>query len=104
MSAGIEVDPEELRAHASNLHELIQRFENVRSASAAIAEAPEAFGPLCEWMAGILEEKHALVDPLIDQGKANLDSHVDAINECAAAYEDSDVAAAKDLDDLFGEI
>jgi uncharacterized protein YukE len=102
VSTGIEVDPEELRTHAGHIDGLIQRYETVKAASAQIAAAPDAFGPLCEWMAGILEEKHQMVEPLFDKGKDNLGTHVEALRTCADLYEESDASAASDLDKLSG--
>lgn len=104
MSGGIEVDPEELRAHAGHIDGLVQRFATVKSASAQITAAPDAFGPLCEWMAGILEEKHQLVEPLFDQAIRSLGTNVEALRTCADVYEESDADAAGDLDGLSGEL
>ncbi|WP_026923209.1 type VII secretion target [Glycomyces arizonensis] len=104
MSGGIEVDPEELRTHATHIDGLVQRIETVKSAAAQITAAPDAFGPLCEWMAGILEEKHQMVEPLFDQGMQSLGSNAEALRVCADVYEDSDAAGAGDLDKLNGEM
>lgn len=104
MSGGIEVDPEELRVHAAHLDGLIQRFETVKAAAAQISASPDAFGPLCEWMAGILEEKHQMVEPLFDQGMTSLGSNADALRACADVYEDADAVTAGDLDKLGGEL
>ncbi|WP_026931573.1 type VII secretion target [Glycomyces tenuis] len=104
MSGGIEVDPEELRTHAGHVESLIQRYETVKAASAEITAAPDAFGPLCEWMAGILEEKHTMIEPLFDKAAHNLGTHVDTLRECADTYEESDTTAAGDLDKLFEEM
>lgn len=103
MSSGIEVDPEELRTHAGNIDGLMARFETVKAASAQITAAPDAFGPLCEWMAGILEEKHQMVEPLIDKGRDNLGTHVEALRTCADLYEESDASAGSDFDKLGGD-
>ncbi|MBO3733461.1 type VII secretion target [Glycomyces niveus] len=104
MSSGIQVDPEELRTHAGHIDSLIARFETVKAASAQITAAPDAFGPLCEWMAGILEDKHQMVEPLFDKGKSNLGTHVEALRTCADLYEESDASAGGDFDKLGGEI
>ncbi|THV40806.1 type VII secretion target [Glycomyces buryatensis] len=104
MSDRLSVDPEDLRTHTSHIQGLIERFEAVRSASTAITQADDAFGPLCEWIAPILEEKHAMVDARIDQGKRNLEGHVTALNATAESYEDADASAASDLDNIAGEL
>lgn len=104
MSDSYAVEPDDIRAHAANINSLIERFETVRSASAAITQADDAFGPLCAWIAPLLEEKHGDVDELIDQGKHNLETHVAALSKSADLYEDSDGAAASDLDGLAGEL
>lgn len=102
MSSGIEVDPEELRTHAGNIDGLIQRYETVKAASAQITAAPDAFGPLCEWMAGILEEKHQMIEPLFDKGAGNLGTHVEALRTCADLYEESDAGTASEFGRLSG--
>ncbi|MEV3935040.1 type VII secretion target [Glycomyces sp. NPDC049804] len=102
MSGGIEVDPEELRTHAGHIDGLIQRFETVQAASAEITAAPDAFGPLCEWMAGILEDKHQMVEPLFGKGISNLGTHVEALRTCAELYEESDAGAGSEFDRLSG--
>jgi len=104
MSDGYAVDPENLRAHTAHINSLIERFEAVRSASAAVTQADDAFGPLCAWIAPLLEEKHGDVDELIDQGKHNLESHVTALNASADLYEDADSSVASDIDDLAEEL
>jgi uncharacterized protein YukE len=104
VSGGIEVDPEELRTHAAHIESLVQRIETVKSAAAEITAAPDAFGPLCEWMAGILEAKHQMVEPLFDQGMQSLGSNVEALRTCADVYEESDTTAAGDLGKLNGEM
>lgn len=104
MSGIINVDPYELRNHSGHLQGLIARIESVRSASAAISQADDAFGPLCAWMAPILEEKHGETDVLIDQAKANLETHVTELGASADAYEEADASAASDFDGLSGEL
>jgi hypothetical protein len=104
VSDGYTVEPDDIRAHVANINSLIERFETVRSASAAITQADDAFGPLCAWIAPLLEEKHGDVDELIDQGKHNLETHVAALNASADLYEDTDTASASDLDGLAGEL
>jgi hypothetical protein len=104
MSGIINVDPQELRTHSTHLQGLIARIETVRSASTAITQAGDAFGPLCAWMAPILEEKHGETDALIDQAKANLETHVTELGATADAYEEADSAAATDFGGLSGEL
>jgi hypothetical protein len=55
-------------------------------------------------MAGILEDKHQMVEPLFDKGKSNLGTHVEALRTCADLYEESDASAGGDFDKLGGEI
>jgi uncharacterized protein YukE len=104
MSESLSVDPGELREHVSHLQGLIDRIATVRSASTAITQADDAFGPLCAWIAPILEEKHGDTDELIDQARYNLETHVTELNATADAYEEADAAAASDLDELAGEL
>ena len=104
MSDRFDVDPEALRHHASRIDGLIQRIQMVRDASGSIAQADSAFGPLCEWIAPILEEKHGHVDELIDQGIHNLETHVTALNGSADDYETADADATSDFQNLAGEL
>jgi uncharacterized protein YukE len=104
VSDRLDVDPEALRQHASRINGLKERIQMVRDASGSIAQADDAFGPLCEWIAPILEEKHGHVDELIDQGIHNLETHVTALNGSADDYETADADAASDFENLAGEM
>jgi uncharacterized protein YukE len=104
VSSSLDVDPEALRLHASRIAGLAQRIQTVRDASGAIAQADSAFGPLCEWIAPILEEKHGHVDELIDQGIHNLETHVTALNGSAEDYETADADVASGFESLAGEL
>jgi hypothetical protein len=104
VSGSLDVDPETLRLHASRINGLIQRIQTVRDASGSIAQADSAFGPLCEWIAPILEEKHGHLDELVDQGIHNLETHVTALNGSADDYDAADAEAASEFENLGGEL
>lgn len=65
VGAGRPVDPEQLRAHASNLDAVRARFGTVRTASQQIEQDQAAFGPLCGWIFTGLGDRHDRQDELI---------------------------------------
>jgi hypothetical protein len=72
VGAGHPVDPEQLRAHASNLDTLRARFGTVRSASQQIEQGQAGFGPLCGWIFTGLGDRHVRQDELIAYVEENL--------------------------------
>ena len=104
MRIGTEVNSLQDLKPGSVIDGLIARYEAVKAASAQITAAPDAFGPLCEWMAGILEDKHQMVEPLFERGASNLGTHVEALRTCADLYEESDAGSAEDFSRLSGDL
>lgn len=72
VGAGHPVDPEQLRAHATNLDALRERFGTVRTASQQIEQEQAAFGPLCGWIFTGLGDRHVRQDELIAYVEENL--------------------------------
>jgi hypothetical protein len=104
MAQGYIVDPEQLRAHARNLDELKSRFEAVKSASSHIAQDDEAYGQLCGWISGILEERHSRQDGLVAYVEENISLAAEAIRASADAYEESDKDSSLTFEELTAEL
>ncbi|GAB3656300.1 type VII secretion target [Glycomyces tarimensis] len=104
MAGGYIVDPEQLRAHASNLEQFRARFEAIRSASSHIMQDDEAYGQLCGWIAGILEERHVRQDGLVDFVEENIALAAESIRAAADAYEASDNDSALEFDDFTSRL
>jgi hypothetical protein len=100
MGAGYTVDPEELRAHAGNLAALRDRFEAVKSASSFIQQDDEAYGLLCGWISGCLEDRHQRQDSLVDFVAENLAIAAEAVRGAADDYDSSDTDAYGSFSEL----
>ncbi|HEU5128590.1 MAG TPA: type VII secretion target [Glycomyces sp.] len=101
---GYVVDPEQLRAHAGNLEAFQSRFEAIQSASSHIAQDDEAYGLLCGWISGLLEERHQRQDGLVAYVQENIGLAAESIRAAADAYEESDNDASVSFDDFTSEI
>ncbi|WP_127505026.1 type VII secretion target [Actinoplanes solisilvae] len=97
MSDGFSVDGQQLRAHATRVDGVQQRFAAVRAASSAIVQDDAAYGLLCGWMAGVLEARHAKQDELYAYVEENLRLASDALVRTGQDYELADDAAAERL-------
>lgn len=82
-----EVDVEQLRAHAANVAKIQARFAAVKSASAHITGDGQAYGTLCEWIAGVLEGRHTEQDELIAYQEETLDIVVKTLLVSSDDYE-----------------
>ncbi|MEJ2854142.1 MULTISPECIES: type VII secretion target [unclassified Saccharothrix] len=87
MGQGYHVDPEQIRQHAANVETVAARFGAVKSASGHIAGDAQAYGALCGWISGILEDRHRRQDELIAYVEENLDLVAKALRETAEYYE-----------------
>ena len=97
MSDGFSVDARQIRAHATKVDAVQQRFAAVKAASGAIVGDDAAYGMLCGWMAGILEARHAKQDELYAYVEENLRLASDALVRTSEDYEVADGAAADRL-------
>lgn len=104
MGEGYTVEPEQLRDHATNLETVKARFDAVNSASSHIAQDDEAYGLLCGWIAGVLEDKHARQDELVDYVAENLGLAAEAVRGSAEDYEDADGQSGTSFNDLQSQI
>lgn len=87
MPDGFTTDPEELRAHATNVDTLNDRFGNVKDASSHISQDDQAYGLLCGWISGILEGRHQKQDELIGKVEENLTLVAKSLRDTADEYE-----------------
>ncbi len=94
MTDGFSVDAQQIRAHATKVDAIQQRFAAVKSASSAIVADDAAYGLLCGWMAGILEARHAKQNELYAYVEENLRLASDALIRTSQDYEVADDAAA----------
>jgi hypothetical protein len=97
MSDGFSVDARQIRAHATKVDALQQRFAAIKAASSAIVQDDAAYGLLCGWMAGILEARHAKQNELYAYVEENLRLASDALVRTGQDYELADDAAAERL-------
>jgi hypothetical protein len=97
MAEGFAVDAEQLRTHVTKIDAVQQRFAAVKSASAAIAQDDAAYGILCGWISGILEQRHVRQDQLIAYVEENLRLASDALIRTSKDYDQVDDAAAQRL-------
>lgn len=104
MGSGIDVDPEELRTHASHLRALNERFAAIREASSHISMSDDAYGQLCQMLPPIMEERHQDQDEGMEILAENYTLLADAIEECAADYEEADSLSAEDFTKLESEL
>ncbi|GAA2492785.1 type VII secretion target [Winogradskya humida] len=97
MAEGFAVDAQQIRAHATRVDAVAQQFGDVKGASAAIAQDDAAYGLLCGWVSGILEERHRRQDELIAYVEENLRLVSDALVRTGREYDQIDEAAAEQI-------
>ncbi|MGY0006890.1 type VII secretion target [Micromonospora sp. I033] len=95
--AGWVADTEQIRAHAAAVDGLRAGFEAVRGASGHIARDDRAYGLLCGWISGILEDRHTRQDELVAYVDENLKLVADGLRRTADAYDGVDGEAASSL-------
>lgn len=94
MTQPLEVETEQIRAHARNLETIGDRFGRVKSASGHISQNDEAYGLLCGWISGVLEGRHVRQDELLAYVEENLTIAAEALRRVANDYDDTDIAAS----------
>lgn len=95
MADGFAVDVAEMRAHAARVEAVRQRFGAVRAASAAIAADDAAYGRLCGWIGGVLEQRHVRQEGLLAYVEENLRLAAEALARTGQDYERADDSAAE---------
>ncbi|HRC12746.1 MAG: hypothetical protein IPJ15_14390 [Actinomycetales bacterium] len=102
MSQQFHVDPGELRAHAVGLAGVAADVGTALSAAQSVALGSEAYGLLCAWMPGVINEVSADVVAGINQSLVALDLTVSELTAAAAAYQGSDAAMSAALRSAAG--
>ncbi|MEU8424472.1 hypothetical protein AB0C15_26735 [Micromonospora sp. NPDC048835] len=87
MAEGLQVDTDEIRAHARTIEALREQFDAIKAASAHISQDDRAYGLLCGWISGILESRHTRQDELIAGVEENLWLVVDGLYRTGEAYD-----------------
>lgn len=104
MASGYTVDVEQLREHANRLEALKDRFDAVLSASSYIEQDDEAYGTLCAWISGCLEQRHQDQDGMVERAQSNLEKAAQAVRDCAADYESGDEDTKTSFSDLESQL
>jgi hypothetical protein len=104
MGSGFTVEPEELRNHANHLEELKGRFDAVMNASTHIEQDDEAYGTLCGWISGCLEQRHQDQDRVTAYLAENFTLAAQALRDCADDYETSDTESQGAFAELEGRM
>ncbi|GIF35919.1 type VII secretion target [Actinoplanes xinjiangensis] len=94
MPDGFSADTEQIREHAAKIAEVRDRFAAVTAASAAITRDDAAYGLLCGWMSGILEERHEAQKTILSYVEENLRLAQEALIRTGQDYAATDTAAA----------
>ncbi|NKE64112.1 hypothetical protein FXN61_48485 [Lentzea sp. PSKA42] len=89
---GFNVEAEQLRAHAGTVDAIAQRFAKVKSASSHITQDDQAYGVLCGWLPGKLEDRHKAIDDVI----ATVENNLKAVAKELRASADTYVTAEQD--------
>jgi hypothetical protein len=103
LSAGYDVDVEQIRAHAARVEAILMRFEAVKSASGHIARDDQAYGTLCGWISGILEGRHTRQDELVAGVEHNLKLVVAQLRATVDTYQAVDENNANQVRAAGGE-
>jgi hypothetical protein len=94
VSGGFTADPAEICAHAAKVAAIHERFGAITAASAAITRDDTAYGLLCGWMAGILDERLTSQTSIHAYVAENLRLAEESLISTGRAYETVDTAAA----------
>ncbi|MEU5873934.1 type VII secretion target [Glycomyces sp. NPDC047369] len=104
MGTHLEVDPDELDAHAANIMTLHDRFDAVLSAIDAVSQDDQAYGVICQFLPPILEGRQSVQRELTAREQGNLERLAQALKDTATSYREADETAAADLGRIEGEL
>lgn len=94
MADGFSADVPQIREHAAKIAAVRDRFAALSAASAAITRNDAAYGLLCGWMSGILEERHEAQRTIHAYVEENLRLAEEALVRTGQDYAATDEAAA----------
>ncbi|WP_019853099.1 ESX-1 secretion-associated protein [Actinopolyspora mortivallis] len=100
MSEQVHVTPEELRAHASTVDEVVDRLNTAVDASQQVSLDNDAYGILCRPFAWMLDpvEQHGI--DTLKKAVEGMRETAENLRDAAGTYESVD----KDNSDMLGEI
>ncbi|GIG66961.1 hypothetical protein [Phytomonospora endophytica] len=95
---GFHVDVAALRAHAAALAAIHERFSAIKTASASIFQADDAYGQLCQFLPPVLEGRHEAQDEGVGMLAENIELLAAGIKRNADAYERTEESATGGFD------
>lgn len=101
MSDGFEVDIEALRAHATAMMAIHDRFAAIKAASGSIFQADDAYGELCQFLPPVLEERHRDQDEGVGMLAENIALLAAGIMKNADAYERTEESTAGGFNSFY---
>ncbi|MFI5843840.1 type VII secretion target [Catenuloplanes sp. NPDC051500] len=104
MAEGFEVDIEALRAHATAMSAIHDRFAAIKAASGTIFQADDAYGQLCQFLPPVLEGRHRDQDTGVDMLAENIDLLAAGIRKNADAYQRTEESTTGDFDSFRSAI
>ncbi|MEU4159794.1 hypothetical protein [Actinoplanes sp. NPDC026670] len=94
MADGFSADVDQIREHAAKIAAVRDRFAAISAASAAITRNDAAYGLLCGWMSGILQERQEAQKTIYSYVEENLRLAEEALIRTGQDYAATDEAAA----------
>jgi hypothetical protein len=91
---GFSADVDQIREHAAKIAAVRDRFAAISAASAAITRNDAAYGLLCGWMSGILQERQEAQKTIYSYVEENLRLAEEALIRTGQDYAATDEAAA----------
>ncbi|MEU8662429.1 hypothetical protein [Actinoplanes philippinensis] len=94
MADGFSADVDQIHEHAAKIAAVRDRFAAITAASAAITRNDAAYGLLCGWMSGILQERQEAQKTIYSYVEENLRLAQEALIRTGHDYTAADTAAA----------
>lgn len=104
MAEGFEVDIEALRAHATAMSAIHDRFAAIKAASGTIFQADDAYGELCQFLPPVLEQRHRDQDTGVGMLAENIELLAAGIRKTADAYQQTEESTTGDFDSFRSAI
>ncbi|MFI7214284.1 type VII secretion target [Micromonospora maritima] len=97
---GLQVDPDDLTAHAAHLHRCADSIDTARGAGQQVRLGADAYGQLCALMPVLLDGLQRTLTDGIGTAAASVRDTADKVRAGAERYRASDTHAAHLLDRL----
>ncbi|MEU1966392.1 type VII secretion target [Micromonospora sediminicola] len=95
---GLQVDPDDLTAHAGHLHRCADRIDTARGAGQQVRLSADAYGQLCAIMPLLLDGLQRTLTDGIGTAAGSVRDTADKVRAGAERYRASDTHAAHLLD------